>query len=393
MSSKKKKNVIHLITRISVIGIAVTTAALVILISAFNGIESMVEDLYSEFDSDIIIRSTKRKTFDQNTVNFKGIQSIQGVQATCKAVEEIVVLRHEKKWVNAKMVGVEDNYLQMADVQKHMIDGFPHLSEKNVPTALVGAMLLQKLGGYIPTNAGHETLLCYFPKRDARVSVSSNPFRTQTITVAGRINYNKEVNDSYVVLPIDLATSMLGYENDITAIYVSVKPSAELEVVKEEIQQKLGGSFEVKTHLEKNELIYKTSKSEKLIVIAILIFVFILAAFNLVASLTMLYIEKKKNIITLQSFGANESFIFRIFFYEGLLIAFKGVVYGILIGVSVCLIQIYGKLIVLPNTDNQPFPIELTFSDGLFVLVLVSILSIIASYFPVKYLVYKNRLK
>ncbi len=351
----------------------------------------MVEDLYSEFDSDIIIRSSHGKTFDAKTLNFQKILASNGVESTCKAVEEIVVLRHEKKWVNAKMIGVEDSYLRMANVQKHMVDGFPHLSEKNIPTALVGAMLLQKLGGYIPTNAGHETILCYFPKRDARVSVSSNPFRSQNLTVAGRINYNKEVNDSYVVLPLDLATSMLGYEQDITAVYVSTKSNSDLEKIKEEIQNKLGSDFEVKTHLEKNELIYKTSKSEKLIVIAILVFVFILAAFNLVASLTMLYIEKKKNIITLQSFGANESFIFRIFFYEGLLISFKGILYGILIGISVCMAQIYGKLLVLPNTDNQPFPIELTFSDGLFVLVLVSILSILASYFPVKYLVYKNR--
>ena len=334
----------------------------------------MVEDLYSEFDSDLIIRSTQRKTFNEKTLNLKKIQALPGVKATCKSVEEIVVLRHEKKWVNAKMIGVENNFLTMANVQKHMVDGFPHLTEKNEPTALVGAMLLQKLGGYIPTNTGHETILCYFPKRDARVSVSSNPFRTQTLTVAGRINYNKEVNDSYVVLPIDLASLMLGYEQDITAVYVSVKPGSELENIKDAIQQKVGNKFEVKTHLEKNELIYKTSKSEKMIVIAILVFVFILAAFNLVASLTMLYIEKQKNIITLQSFGANESFIFRIFFYEGLLIAFKGVIYGVIIGVGICLIQIYGKLIILPNSDNQPFPIELTFTDGLFVITLVSIL-------------------
>ena len=204
-------------------------------------------------------------------------------------------------------------------------------------------------------------------------------------------NYNKEVNESYIVLPLALASSMLGYEKDITAVYVSTHSTADLEKVKEEIQNKLGSTFDVKTHLEKNEIIYKTSKSEKLIVIAILVFVFILAAFNLVASLTMLYIEKKKNIWTLQSLGASESFIFRIFFYEGLLIAFKGVIYGVLIGVTVCLMQIYGHLLILPNTDNQPFPIELTLRDGLFVLTLVSILSVISSYFPVKYLVYKNR--
>lgn len=382
-----------MITRISVIGIAVTTAALVILISAFNGIESMVENLYSEFDADLIIRSKHRKTFDENTLNLREIKSVSGVQLTCKAVEEIVVLRHEKKWVNAKMIGVEDTYLQIANVQKHMVDGFPHLSDKNNPTALIGAMLLQKLGGYIPTNTGHETLLCYFPKRDAKVSISSNPFRIENLNIAGRINYNKEVNESYIVLPLTLAASMLGYDKDITAIYVSTSSNADLEKIKIEIQKKIGPTFDVKTHLEKNELIYKTSKSEKLIVIAILVFVFILAAFNLVASLTMLYIEKKKNIWTLQSIGANETFIFRIFFYEGLLIAFKGVIYGILIGVAVCFIQIYGHLLVLPNTDNQPFPMELTLQDSLFVLILVSVLSVIASYFPVKYLVYKNRLQ
>jgi len=353
----------------------------------------MVEDLYSEFDSDIIIRSTKRKTFDEKTLNIQSIRQVSGVYSTCKAVEEIVVLRHEKKWVNANMIGVEDNFIKMANVQKHMVDGFPHLSDNNNPTALIGALLLQKLGGYIPTNTGHESLLCYFPKRDAKVSVSSNPFRTENLNIAGRINYNKEVNESYIVLPLALASSMLGYDTDISAVYVSVKSSANLEKVKSEIQTKLGNSFEVKTHLEKNELIYKTSKSEKLIVIAILVFVFILAAFNLVASLTMLYIEKKKNIWTLQSLGANESFIFRIFFYEGLLIAFKGVIYGIILGVVVCLAQIYFHLLVLPNTDNQAFPIELTLKDGLFVLLLVSLLSIVASYFPVKYLVYKNRVK
>ena len=139
-------------------------------------------------------------------------------------------------------------------------------------------------------------------------------------------------------------------------------------------------------------MIYKTSKSEKLIVIAILIFIFILAAFNLVASLTMLYIEKKKNILTLQSLGADEKFIFKIFYFEGLLIAFKGVIIGAIIGTSICLIQYYGEFLVLPNSGNQAFPIKFKISDGILVLTIVSILSILSSYLPVKYLIYKNRI-
>ena len=393
MSSKKKKNVIHLITRISVIGIAVTTAALVILLAAFNGIEAMVEKLYSDFDTELIIRSKNGKTFDQSTLNIPEIKKTRGVKLVSKAIEEIVVLRNEKKWVNAQMVGVENNFLSMANVPNHIVDGYPTLQEKNVPMGLIGAHLLDKLGGYIPTNTGYESILCYFPRREAKVSISSNPFSTQTIHIAGRINYNKEVNENTIVLPLQLASAMLEYENDISALYVSCLPNQDLEKLKATIQQKVGKHFEVKTHLEKNELIYKTSKSEKMIVIAILIFIFILAAFNLVASLTMLYIEKKKNILTLQSLGANESFIFRIFFYEGLLIAFKGVIIGLFSGIAICFIQVFGKLLTLPNSDGQPFPIELKFSDLLFVLAIVSFLSVLSSYFPVKYLVFKNRIR
>ena len=353
----------------------------------------MVEKLYSEFDSELIIRSKLGKTFNENTLQINKLQNTSGIKNVSKAIEEIVVLRNEKKWVNAQLVGVEDSFLSMAEVPKHMVDGYPTLHEKNIPMGIIGAYLLDKLGGYIPTNTGYESIQCYFPKRDARISASSNPFRTQTIHIAGRINYNKEVNDNTILLPISLASAMLGYDKDITALYISTNDKDNLEITKKEIQKIVGNNFEVKTHLEKNELIYKTSKSEKLIVIAILIFIFILAAFNLVASLTMLYIEKKKNILTLQSIGANEAFIFRIFFFEGLLIAFKGVIIGLLSGIAVCLMQIFGKILTLPNSDGQPFPVELKFSDALFVLLIVSLLSILSSYFPVKYLVYKNRIR
>lgn len=352
----------------------------------------MVEKLYTDFDSELIIRSTKGKTFDTSTLPISKLSKIEGVKHTSKAIEEIVVLRNEKKWVNAKMIGVENSFLQMADVPKHMVDGFPALQDKEIPLGLIGAHLLQKLNGYIPTNTGYETILCYFPKRDAKVSRTSNPFRSQSISLAGRINYNKEINEETILLPISLASSMLSYENDITALYISTDKNSKLEKLRDKIQTSIGPTFQVKTHLEKNELIYKTSKSEKMIVIAILVFIFILAAFNLVASLTMLYIEKKKNILTLESLGANEKFIFNIFFYEGLLIAFKGIVIGLLLGISICMLQMFGNLILLPNTTDA-FPISLKITDILFVLFTVSLLSTIASYLPVKYLVYKNRIR
>ncbi len=382
---------IHLITRISVVGISITTAALVILIAAFNGIEKMVEQLYSEYDTNLTIRSTKGKTFDESKLDIDAIQKIKGVYLTSKAIEEIVVLKHEQKWVNARMIGIEPSFLKMTNMPIHIVDGFPTLEENGEPMALIGATLLDKLNGFIPQNTGYETIDAYFPRRSAKIGNFTNPFNNQIIKISGRVNFNREVNQEAFIIPIELAKANLDYQTDITALYVNIEKGFEAEDVKADIQQKIGKNFIVKTHLEKNALIYQTSKSERFIVICILIFVFIMAAFNLVASLTMLYIEKKDNIKTMESFGANEQFVFRIFFYEGILIASKGIIIGLILGYGVCFLQIFGHVLEMPNSGGEPFPINLTWGDGILVLSLVGILSILASYLPVKYLVYKNR--
>ena len=184
----------------------------------------------------------------------------------------------------------------------------------------------------------------------------------------------------------------MDYESDISALYINTKNKEKIAEIKEKILSIIPSTFEVKTHLEKNELIYKTSKSEKLIVISILVFIFILAAVNLVASLTMLFIEKKKNILTLETLGADKQFIFKIFFYEGLLISFKGIFIGFISGILICLLQLKFKLLLLPGANGEAFPISFDLNDGILVVFLVSSLSILASYFPVKFLVYKNKI-
>ena len=360
-----------------------------ILLSAFNGIESMVEKLYSEFDSDIVIRSVRGKTFNENQIDFKKLEKITGVKQFSKSIEEVVVLKNDKKWVNAKMIGIESSFLSISKMNTHIIDGFPTLNENGIDEAIIGATLLDNLGGYIPQN-DYQRLLFYAPKRDAKVRFASNPFVTKNVRISGRMNFNKEVNAEFIVVPIRLAKELLEYQNDITAIYIEVKEGVTNDEVKENLKQFLGVDFLVKTNYEKNELIYKTSKTEKMIVIIILLFIFILAAFNLVASLTMLFIEKMDNIKTMISFGANKKTIFQIFFFEGLIISVKGIIIGLLLGYSICLIQIYGKLLQMPNSGGDSFPMKINFMDGVLIVGLVSVLSFLASYLPVKYLLNKN---
>lgn len=350
----------------------------------------MIDRLYSEYDTDITIRPAEGKTFNEGRINYEELKNLDGVQQFCRAVEEVVILKHEKKWVSASMIGVDPEFLQMIHIGEHMVDGHPMLSAGQDRYALIGASLLDKLGGYIPSTVGHESLVCYVPKRKLKISLGKNPFKTEVIKVSGRINYNREVNEQSFIVPLDLSQKLLEYENQISAIYISCKPDADRDDVKLLIQEKLGSDFVVKTNHEKNELVYKTSKSEKLIVLIILLFIFVLAAFNLVASLTMLFVEKLDNQKTMISFGAHRNLLFRIFFFEGLLIAGKGIVFGALLGYVICFVQIYFSLVTMPNSAGEPFPINVTLSDGALILGLVSILSVLFSYFPVKYLIRKN---
>lgn len=380
---------INLITRISVVGIATITAALVILLSAFNGIEKMIEQLYSEFDPDITVRAAVGKSFDENRIDLKMFDQVEGVNKVSRVLEEIVILKHEDKWVNANLYAVDSNFLSMTNTSQHMIDGVPALEEQGMPFGLVGATLLDKLGGFIP-GVGYETVICYAAKKDLKIRAGRNPFKTEIIKLSGRFSYNKEINAQTLILPLWKGQELLDGNSRLTAVYMDVLPEYSNEKVKKELQKVLGDDFVVRTNYEKNELIYKTSKSEKLIVLFILLFIFILAAFNLVASLTMLFVEKLENMKAMISFGASKNFLFRLFFYEGMLISGGGIVIGMVLGYLVCFLQLRYHLLVMPNSGGEPFPISITFMDGAFIFSLVVILAIIFTVIPVRFLIRKN---
>ncbi len=382
---------INSITLISVIGITLITAALVILLSAFNGIEQMIEKLYSDFDPDISITSSEGKSFDEKSINLKEVLKMKGIVNVSRAVDEIVVIKHEQKWVNARMIGIDSSFLAMSRMKKHMVDGDPIIQDEKGPYGIIGATLLDKLGGFIPERMGYESVQIYAPKRDAKIRLGSNPFKMQMLNISSRMNFNREVNAEKIVVPLELARALLNYENDLNAIYVEVEKNEEIESIKQDLIRLLGSDFQVKTNYEKNELIYKTSKSEKMIVVIILVFIFILAAFNLIASLTMLFVEKKDNLQTLSAMGATHQSIFKIFFFEGLLISGRGIFFGLLLGYSICFLQLKLGLLTMPNSGGEAFPIALSLMDGLLILCLVSILSLAFSFFPVRVLMKKYK--
>lgn len=350
----------------------------------------MIEKLYSEYDSDITIRAEVGKTFNENRLDLRSIGQINGIVQVSRALEEVVILKHEQKWSNAILLGVDPAFLKMSGMIDHMVDGGDYLRLDGRQYGLIGASLLDKLDGYIPENTGHESLVCYVPKRNAKIRLGKSPFKTEIIKVAGRFNFNREVNAQSFIVPLDLAKVMMDYTNQISALYVDCSEDVNKEDVKSDLKDLISDGFIVKTNYEKNELIYKTSKSEKIIVLIILLFIFILAAFNLVASLTMLFVEKLDNVKTMISYGARREFIFKIFFFEGLLIAGKGIFIGTIVGYGICFLQMYFNVVTMPNSGSEAFPVSVSFSDGIMILSLVSVLSAIFTFMPVKYLIRKN---
>ena len=349
----------------------------------------MIEILYSEYDSDITITSSHSKTFYEKEINWNELSKIQGLKSYSKAIEEVVVLRHEKKWVNATLVGVENNFLETIDLQKNLVVGHPEIyntiSEQSF--AVIGGGLMQKLDARITNDSDKESIIVYAPKRNVKIRPGKSPFYMERMFLSGAMNYNREINEEKVLWPLKNVQDLLHYKNELTHIFIEVDSTSGLsnDKVKEKLIKLLGSSFKVKTNFEKNEIIYKTSKSERVVVIVIMIFIFILASFNLIASLTMLYIEKKDNIQTLKSIGMTPRDIFRIFMLEGLLISGSGIIIGLLIGYFVCLIQLYFPILIIPGA-GVPFPITFSFYDFLLILFAVSSLSFIFSYFPVKIL-------
>jgi lipoprotein-releasing system permease protein len=364
----------------------IITAALVVLLSAFNGIEKMIEQLYSEFDPPITIQHTQRKTFFENELAFQKIQSIPGVKGVSRQIEEIIVLRNDQKWINAKLYGLEKSFLSDCHIQKHLLGGFGENAYSDGQFAFVGAELMQNLKVRIGTTDPDEILI-YAPKRNVKILLGKAPFHSARLSIDGAVNFNQEVNASALLWDFQAASQLLGYDQEISKLYVSLNPGYEAQSVKEQIQKVIQNpSFSVRTNLEKNELIFRTSKSERLVVFIILLFVFVLAAFNLVASLTMLYVEKKESIQLLSAIGMSKKDIFRIFFYEGLLISGWGIFLGLILGYVVCLLQMSLEFLVIPGA-NIPFPIVFSLTDFFLIFVSVSALSLVFSYFPVRLIV------
>ena len=361
-----------------------------LLLSAFNGMEKLIDQIYSEFDASITITPKKGKTFSETEINWNALSSINGVKTIAKGREELIVLEYGQpieeqkdyriKRTNAKLYAVDDAFLELTDLPNHHKGGKPSLHNSQRPVGIMGIALINKLEASI-----NSEFTIFLPKKNISVR-AKQPFLKKKTRISSVLVYqNKVVNEETFLWPLsDFRAFIKDTNRTISHIYVRAEPNTNLDDLKKSIQQKVGGSFQVKTYYEKNALIFKTSKSEKLILTLILIFVFILACFNLVSSITMIYIEKKNNFLALRSMGITQKGIFQIFFFQGIMISAIGALLGALLGYLICALQMKFEWIKI--SANQAYPIGFSWIDFATIVASVTILTVLFTFITVKLL-------
>ena len=374
---------------ISVIGIAISTMAMIIVLSGFNGIEKVVEDLYNTFDSDIKITLNEGKTFRKNELQSTEIFELDGVSYGSEVIEQTVILEKGEKFEACKIKGVRADYILNTSLDTLLTEGLPDLEYEGISFCIPGAILQSRLGFTSDPRYDNQITINGM-LRDKKISMTSQPFNQKKITVGGVFMTGLMTNDGkYVFSSLEFAENLLGYQDEITGLEVFAKDlsKSQLYRLKSKIEGLVGDKFKVQTREEQNALIFSATKSEKIAVFIILCFVMIIAAFSLIASLTMLILEKRKDVFTLYSIGFTKKDVRNLFFYEGVLINILGGLIGLILGLLICYLQIWFGIVPIQESIMESYPIEVEFMDIIYILITVISVGLLSSYFPVKYLV------
>lgn len=366
--------------------------ALIIVLSVFNGFEQLIVSLFNSFNPDLVISVKKGKTFNYDEFPSEGIQKIPGVYVLTQVVEENALLKYRDKQYIATIKGVSDEFETMTGLDTMLIDGEFHLHVRGKPRMIMGAGVSYYLGASL--NDKLNPIMVYLPKREGRIGVRvEQAFNTERIFPSAVFSIQQDFDTKYAVVPIEFARKLLDYTDEVTAVELGVIEGYDVDKIKTRALEILGGEYEVKNRFEQQELLYKIMQSEKWAIFLILTFILIIATFNVISSLTMLILDKKKDIAVLHSMGAGNKLIKRIFLFEGTMISIGGALLGLFLGGAISLLQQEFGLISLGGGSGtfviDAYPVQIQFMDFLMVFVTVIVLGLLAAWYPVRQISHK----
>lgn len=370
---------INIISGISMMGVLIGSAALIIVLSAFNGLEKVVLSLYSNFSPEIRVEPRQGKTFDPNTPYFKSLHQDARLFSYTEVLQEKVLVRYHDRPFIATIKGVSDEFLRNTRLDSTIQDGSFTLHNNGMPLAVIGALVQSNLSVNVHDELSF--LQIYSPRRGN--AVHANPmdeFVTRSIAPAGVFSIQQDFDD-YVIVPIEFTREMLDEPKQVSSIDLNFKSGTDIASVQTEIENKLGPAFTIKNRRQQDTELYKVLSGEKLSVFMILSFVLAIAIFNIIGTLTMLVIDKRKDIAVLTSLGADRNLIQGIFFFEGMMISIIGCISGLVLGLLFCILQQHYGLVKLGGkmTVVDAYPIAIKLVDIGLVFLTVVIISVIAS--------------
>ena len=387
--SQKKRSVTNVISWISLIGIAISTMALIVVLSVYNGIGSLTQSLFNIFDPELKIEAKEGKTFHLADIDYSGITSLPSVAYTSPIVEENMWITYKERNKIATVRGVANSYATMTG-----IDTMLHMGRYELKNAQSNQYIVMGLGVYYELGINHydahTPVGIHIPKRNAGIGLSfDRAFNSQYALTTGVFNIQDDFDRKYILADIDFVRELMNYAPDeVSSIAISVRQPDEVTHTKADIQRLLGDGYTVKDRFDQQPLYYKIFKSERIAIFLVAALIVLISTLNLISSLSLLIIDKRKDINTLLCMGADKHFIRTTFFAEGLLISLVGVLSGMAAGFVICLLQQeFGIIKMGENFVVSSFPVAMQAVDFLAVFALVSLLSLAA----VAYSVFRNK--
>lgn len=364
-------------------GVAVGTMALVIVLSVFNGLEDLIKGLNKNFDPELKVEASKGKSFELKTEFVEGIKAIEGVEIVTQVIEDNAYAKYKNDEMVVKLKGVEKNFIDHHRIDRNIVQGRLVLEEDGVNYALIARGVQTALS--INRLSNMYTIQFYYPKRTRTSGLNpANLTNHKVILPAGVYAIEKQYDMNYVFVPLDFAIELLDYGNRRTSLEIKVDSDYSISEVKESVINYVGEDFKVLTSEEIHADFFKVLKIEKLFVFIIFSFILAIASFNIFFSLTMLAIDKKKDIAILTSFGADKRLIKSIFLTEGALISFIGAFLGLSLGLGICLIQQNFGIVSMgmQTAVIDAYPVKVLFPDFLYTGLSIITITLLASYRP-----------
>ena len=361
--AKKSLGIIHVISTISAIGMAIGTAALILILSVYNGFDRVIRDNLSDLDPDILVSPARGKFFVPEGPAFEALLDDARIAQICSVVEEEIFISYGGRQELARAKGVDEVYEQESRLASHVVDGTFSLHEGELPQAAVGLTLAANLG--IRTNFV-DPLVLYYPRRGARIPLAgpASALGSVKVKAASLISVSADEDERLIIVPIEQMRTLLGLKDgEVSALELRTAEPADKRLVRS-LQELLGPEYRVLDRYQQNPALYKMMRYEKLAIYLILLFVVIIIATNIFGSLSMLSIAKREDMQTLRALGATDSLVRRIFIWEGALTSLAGLAVGLVIGVGLALLQQRYGIVKMPGGFFlQAYPVVLQVRD------------------------------